>query len=485
MTSLAVVEVSQLPVQPIVRPIPAKAGKVVQVVAPINQGPAGKDGKDGVNGKDGKDGVNGKDGTTVASVIDVPGLVTRLDPLTVSRVLATKDYRFRPGFVPEANTFARASTATYFDPMALLRAAASGAPRFWANPATGENLGILIEDQRTNTVTASEVFESAAYAKQSSTLTPNAAIAPDGTITADKWVPNNGVLGYLGAPQTNHVAGTPYTFSIFVKAANTTVFTMLFGAALYTAGAANRSVRFDLAAKSFTLFNLNAATDLSATITDVGNGWFRCTATILPGVSGNSVSQLVRASVNGDGTNGLFVWGCQIETAAAASAYIPTAGTAVTRAADSLIIPTAVDWFNPLEGTFYADANALIPAGLSQSLSQVDDGTGNNRLSLARNTAGQMTCQVVAAGSTVASLNLGAIPADGACRVAFSYKKDAFFASMNGGGIQFDTLGDLPTGLTNWRIGSNSAGNKWNGGISRMAYLPRALSSTALQRVTA
>lgn len=47
-------------------------------------------------------------------------------------------------------TFTRASTATYVDSSGIIQTAAADAPRFDHDPATGESLGLLIEEARTN-----------------------------------------------------------------------------------------------------------------------------------------------------------------------------------------------------------------------------------------------------------------------------------------------------------------------------------------------
>lgn len=49
-------------------------------------------------------------------------------------------------------TFTRATTATYFDASGVMQTAASGAARFDHDPVTGESLGLLIEEARTNLV---------------------------------------------------------------------------------------------------------------------------------------------------------------------------------------------------------------------------------------------------------------------------------------------------------------------------------------------
>jgi hypothetical protein len=49
-------------------------------------------------------------------------------------------------------TFTRASSGTFVDSAGVLQTAATDAPRFDHNPTTGESLGLLVEEQRTNLV---------------------------------------------------------------------------------------------------------------------------------------------------------------------------------------------------------------------------------------------------------------------------------------------------------------------------------------------
>ena len=63
-------------------------------------------------------------------------------------------------------TFSRASTGTFVGSNGLIQTAASGVPRFDHNPATGESLGLLIEEARTN-----ELLNSDALSTQSVTVT--------------------------------------------------------------------------------------------------------------------------------------------------------------------------------------------------------------------------------------------------------------------------------------------------------------------------
>ena len=50
-------------------------------------------------------------------------------------------------------TFTRASTGTFVGSNGLIQTAASNIPRFDHNPTTGESLGLLVEEARTNSLT--------------------------------------------------------------------------------------------------------------------------------------------------------------------------------------------------------------------------------------------------------------------------------------------------------------------------------------------
>ena len=83
-------------------------------------------------------------------------------------------------------TIVRKSPATYADASGRLRVAALNEPRFDHIPGTGEPIGLLVEEQRTNFLSGSEAIDSSTYwfTVGASTTTADAAIAPDGTMSA-------------------------------------------------------------------------------------------------------------------------------------------------------------------------------------------------------------------------------------------------------------------------------------------------------------
>src|SRR3546814_17993822 len=72
--------------------------------------------------------------------------------------------------------------------------------------------------QRTNLVPWSEVFDTPAWNKDTVTVVPNGAVAPDGTMTMDYIVPTANNNQHRILWRGNVTAATTYTFSVFVKA---------------------------------------------------------------------------------------------------------------------------------------------------------------------------------------------------------------------------------------------------------------------------
>ena len=98
---------------------------------------------------------------------------------------------------------------------------------------------------------------------------------------------------------------------------------------------------FDLASGALGTVQTNA----SANIEDLGGGWRRCSITF-QNASTYTPSPLIEVvSANGDSgaTNGenIYIYGVQFEVGSTPSSYIPTSGSTVTRAAETLTVPAA------------------------------------------------------------------------------------------------------------------------------------------------
>jgi len=161
------------------------------------------------------------------------------------------------------------------------------------------------------------------------TITNNSSTAPDGSSTASKLVPTTTNGNHYVSQSIGTTANSIYTLSLYVKAAGYTSITI--------ANAPNAYVHYDLTNVVTSTLGTGWG---AATITAVGSGWYRCTATNATGQSWGTlyigVDSVFQTSGNsgfqsyaGDGTSGVYVWGVQVEQGTVANTYVPTTSTTI------------------------------------------------------------------------------------------------------------------------------------------------------------
>lgn len=172
-----------------------------------------------------------------------------------------------------------------------------------------------------NELTWSQTLSNAVWVKQNVAISENAAVAPDGTITADMVKSTaQAVTHYVY--QANSMTGE-YTFSVYAKAGTHKYLQIAFGgadASLY----ANFDVEAGISTPAYSSDGL-----ATCGISYVGNGWYRCwfsyskfsNANILP-----CMVDSLDATRNAYGqTEGYFyLWGMQVEKKSQPSTYTQT-----------------------------------------------------------------------------------------------------------------------------------------------------------------
>ena len=383
-----------------------------------------------------------------------------------------------------AITFTRGSVGTFFDAAGVLQTASNDVPRFDHDPATGASRGLLIEESRQNLFERSKEFDNAYWTKINTTVTANAVAAPDGTITADavfETVDNAGHVVLKVIFATDSVC----TLSVFAKANGRSKFALQVGG--------EQTANFDLTAVTATPVAPTGSP--SASIQSVGNGWFRCSATRQSTVNGNAIIVLLDNSGNvdyvGNASLGMYFWGAQAEAGAFPTSYIPTTTAAVTRSADSAVVTPISSFYNASEGTLFAEVrpkSATLQPDVPRVVVNLNSNSGSEQITIAQNNANDSMLFVayILAGGGSPEMTGGSLITTTTQKVCAAYKQSDFAASFNGGAVDAETSGNVPSGITHMHIGMRpEAGTgALSGHIRKVAYYPRRLSNALLQSLT-
>jgi hypothetical protein len=180
----------------------------------------------------------------------------------------------------------------------------------------------VIRNAVTNLLLRSEEFDnSPAWAAVDAYISADATTAPNGTTTADKIVASGGVAEHYVRQEFNALSGATYTFSCYLKASERSVFSLAFRVASLWPSSENQVVDFDLTAETLTVFSGTP----TASIINLGNGWYRCSITQTTVASGTAQVR-IQSIYDSDGS-GIYIWGAQLEQSTTVGEYIPTTST--------------------------------------------------------------------------------------------------------------------------------------------------------------
>ncbi len=363
----------------------------------------------------------------------------------------------------------------------------NSAPRFDHNPSTGESLGLLVEESRTNLLLRSEEFDQSPWIPIDVSISPNAATAPNGTLTADKLIANNGIS----------LTGNNSNGSIFQNLAGTTAIQYVYSFYAKAAEVGAVRIRETVSTGARAVVNLTTGTvvyesgnssSFGVTATSVGDGWWRIALSRTPATTLGFV--IKPGDATGDGTSGIYVWGAQLEAGSFPTSYIPTAGTTATRAADiaSITGTSFSSWYSQSQGTVFAEGDVTQPAsGGNQFFFRSSDNSYNNSIALNVQAGGFASLSTASGGVfdglTTTSTGLAA---SSKARFTGGYAANNLGASINGGTVATDSSATIPSALTRLDIGSDHAGaNRIKAGhIARLTYWPTRLSNATLQSIT-
>ena len=344
------------------------------------------------------------------------------------------------------------------------------------NSVAGGCPSLLLEPQRTNLITQSEYIGSSYWDKKTSTVT-GGHISPIGQLNAYKVVEGSlDGLQWIESSQVSTAAGD-LTLSLYVKSAERTKIGI-------RDGISGAYATFDLSLG--TVLDNSAGTD--GGVESLPNGYYRLTLTITSGTSIFYALYILSDTYvsgapsdhtyQGDGTSGIYIYGAQAEEGSYATSYIPTYGTATTRAGDSLLDGGNSDVFNDSEGVLFIKSSA-IAADSTNKVITISDGTTANRVQIYYNSSNNIIGGVAGQASISYSGDITETT-----KIAFKYKANDFALWVNGVEIGTDNVGSAPSGLNQIDFHNGASGSPFYGNMKQLIYFNEALTDTELATLT-
>jgi len=332
-----------------------------------------------------------------------------------------------------------------------MQTADTNIPRFDHNPTTGESLGYLAEEARTNYLVYSNL-SNLANTYGTTTQTNAVKIDPTGKLNANvieasgNWARTTTVNGL-----TN---GVTYTISMYVKADSaTTISINLYDGATSSFNSKNVTTEWTRIEDTFTLNN--------------NNTYLRV------GLSSQT------------GTKKIYFAMGQVEAGSFSTSFIETYGSTKTRYADV----AQIEAHNFNDGNWYTDGKGTLYAEYIQSkdgfsgITALRPSSGSSRISFIQTGLTSLETLISNEGTTIAQQFESTGTVGNVSKLALSYKNNSINSSFNGNIETEDTNGVVPIRLNILEI-ARYGGNYLNSHLKKLAYYPEALSRDEIQDLT-
>ena len=275
---------------------------------------------------------------------------------------------------------------------------ANSAPRFDHDPVTGESLGLLIEDARTNLVRYSVANIGNGWINSSGQAPVNLSLNKLGVFSGVRAISNGqswqGIRLDNSVTLPSLVAGTTYTITDWwmvgdVNPSNKFRSTMKLNGINSTCAVEKTNSSSDpLDANSYSIVNVASHGTISnIQVEDAGSNVFKLSYNFVPISSGAHLHTVSpRSFTPGES---VIVLGAQVEEGVNPSSYIPTSGSTVTRASDNVSITGTnfSSWYNTTDqkGTIYFEGIVRAFSGQHQDYYSINDGSTINEIRLFKN----------------------------------------------------------------------------------------------------
>jgi hypothetical protein len=227
----------------------------------------------------------------------------------------------------------------------------------------------------------------------------------------------------------------------------------------------------------------NVGSSATATITDFGNGWYRCTmtATATSTASGNGFllwlitsATSARAEQNSLATS-VHLWGAQLEAGAYPTSYIPTTTATVTRNADAISKTGISDLINSEEGVLFIEFKTLSETGTFRQFNLSKD--SGNRIYITKRDSGNLEFRMTNPSGNL-NFSFAENTTNDFVKVAFRYGLNDFAVFIDGVNKNVTSTGNVfASGTLNTLEFDSPLSQPFFGKVKQLALFPTPLSN--------
>ena len=343
---------------------------------------------------------------------------------------------------------------------------------------------LLLEPSRSNLLPYSEYLSASNWTKTNVAITDNATTSPEGVDNAVQITENASGLNLYGPSDTLVGSASAYTFSAFLKQGSL----RYGGIRAIVNGFANRFfINVDLQEGTITdTDTTGTGVTWSYDIEAYADGWYRVwiSATntsgnidLAIGLS-NSATPTFASGLpyyTGTGSDYIYTYGAQVEAGSYPTSYIPTYGTAASRARDEADITSASALIGS-EGVMFIEMQGFENGGASRRCS-LSDGSNDNRVMIEFDETNNFIRGFVAESGTTIGITASPYDHTNNNKVALKYTASEIKIFVNGVLADSDSLSGSPIGMDKIRLYQSASAARWiEGFVKQFLVFPTALT---------
>jgi len=313
----------------------------------------------------------------------------------------------------------------------------------------GTASSLLVEPQRTNTVTYSNVFSNV-----SATLTPNYGISPDGTQNSARVQASGSNSGVR--INTINSSNNAFAYSVYVK------------------GVSGETVNVRVETSPYSLL-----IQYNFTL----NGEWQRIENVLTASTTHTQKNFYVTKLGGSTATDFQLYGSQVEEGSYPTSYIPTSGSTVTRVQETYSKTGISNLINSTEGVLFAEIVALTDNDATSRSICLSDGTSGNRI-LFRYEGNNLIRGFVISGGTINANFAFTYNNINNLKFAIKWKVNDFAYWVNGTKVLADASGSVPTGLNRLALDNGSGTQDFFGKVKQLQVFKTALTDSELIALT-